>query len=376
MLADRSDGTVVGAGSVVVKAHPPGTDPDTLRVRLYTAAHPLLAQVLLPPLALPPPAPAGAGPGQDPESPPLLRRLSGGRLATGWPRGTALAPDDDPGAVPWAAAGRLLARLHTVPTGELTDRLPGPMPAMAGPERAAQALSRLRTALDQHPPNAVHAGAAEAVEGAWATLPAWCRGEAPQPARSGTLCHGDFHFGQLVRHPGLLGPWRLIDVDDLGVGEPAWDLARPAAWFAAGLLPPGVWEGFLHAYATAGGTAVPAPEQAPQPYGEPSPEPAPERANSPTPPPLWPAVLDAPARALTAQSAAVAVAKAHLGRRALSDAEWACVESCSRIADTAAASANAPAPPASAEDVRARPTPAPPPRSGCATAQLPAVEGP
>ena len=66
--------------------------------------------------------------------------------------------------------------------------------------------------------------------------------------RACRLCHGDLHLGQLVRHPAPHGPWRLIDVDDLGLGDPAWDLARPAAWYAAGLLPPGRLDRFLGAY--------------------------------------------------------------------------------------------------------------------------------
>jgi hypothetical protein len=38
-----------------------------------------------------------------------------------------------------------------------------------------------------------------------------------------------------------LGALVLIDVDDLGVGDPAADLARPAGFWAAGLLPDGDW---------------------------------------------------------------------------------------------------------------------------------------
>ena len=49
----------------------------------------------------------------------------------------------------------------------------------------------------------------------------------------------------------------LIDVDDLGIGDPAWDLARPAGFWAAGLIPDYDWRSFLDAYRTAGGPAVP-----------------------------------------------------------------------------------------------------------------------
>ncbi len=49
----------------------------------------------------------------------------------------------------------------------------------------------------------------------------------------------------------------LIDIDDLGVGDPAWDLARPAGFWAAGLIPDDDWATFLQSYRDAGGPAVP-----------------------------------------------------------------------------------------------------------------------
>ncbi|CAM5311705.1 Aminoglycoside phosphotransferase domain-containing protein OS=Streptomyces griseomycini OX=66895 GN=FHS37_004715 PE=4 SV=1 [Streptomyces griseomycini] len=167
---------------------------------------------------------------------------------------------------------------------------------LRGPAKAARAVTRLR-ALGSAP-------AAVPVLRAWAALPLWARAEAPMPDRT-TLCHGDLHLGELVGLPG--GSWRLIDVDDLGVGVPAWDLARPAAWYACGLLPGEEWGRFLDAYRAAGGPAVPGD-------GDP-----------------W-AVLDVPARALTVQTAARMIAKATADGRSPDEVEQSVIDACARVA--------------------------------------------
>ncbi|MEV6316893.1 aminoglycoside phosphotransferase family protein [Streptomyces sp. NPDC051776] len=332
VLADRPDGTVVRIGDIVSKAHAPGIDPTALTARLHVAAHPRLHGVLLPPL----PVSRDGG---------LLGRLHDGRAASLWPSGRPVAPDD-PAAAPWEEAAVLLARLHSTPLAELA--LPGSVPPMCGPAKAARAMARLRVA-------SVSPAARDAVEGAWHGLPPWARDEAPAGAAAaphagcvgnaridlaavdrdavdsgvdpaevavaahgaavdpaavdrGALCHGDWHLGQLVRHPDPDGPWLLIDVDDLGLGDPAWDLARPAAWFAAGLLAPDVWQRFLDAYRSAGGPAV-------RSEGDP-----------------WPQ-LDVPARALTVQTAALALVRAAAEGRVPDEDEMALVEACARIAD-------------------------------------------
>ncbi|WP_330236837.1 phosphotransferase family protein [Streptomyces sp. NBC_00566] len=275
-LADRPDATVVRHGATVAKAHAPDTDPYELTLRLAVAAR--IPGILLPPLD---PAPA---------------RLDD-RLVTHWPYG-APVDRDDPDAAPWEAVATLLARLHrTAP--------PAGLPPMRGPAKAAQAMSRLRRALRDHTSTA-----APPVLAAWAALPPWARAETPAPGTP-FLCHGDLHLGQLVRHPAPDGPWHLIDVDDLGLGDPAWDLARPAAWYACGLLPPDEWLRFLTAYQEADGPAVPAD-------GDP-----------------WPA-LDVPARALTAQSAALALTKALTAGRPLDEVEQALVDACARMTGTPA----------------------------------------
>lgn len=272
VLADRADGTVVRHGRLVLKSHAPGSDTEELRSRVGVAALPALAEVLLPPLPAPRPALAG-------------------RLVTGWPYGVPVDPEE-PAAAPWEDAGRLLALLHRTPP-------PPGLPAMRAPLKAALAVERMRRSAPEHPATAT-------VLSAWRTLPDPDRAHGGVPA---ALCHGDFHLGQLVRAPH----WRLIDVDDLGVGDPAWDLARPAAWFAAGLLPPEVWSRFLGAYEAAGGPATGSAAPG-SPAGDP-----------------W-ARLDVPARALTVQTAALALAKSTAEGRPLDEVEDVMIDTCARIA--------------------------------------------
>jgi aminoglycoside phosphotransferase (APT) family kinase protein len=241
VLAHRTDELVLRVGDVVVKAHAPGVRLAGLRRRLAIAER--LAGVMLTPSA-------GAE--------------FGGRTVTLWPAGTALREADLP-TVDWAAVGGLLAALHRTP-------VPADLPDCGAPARVARARDRLLAGP------AAAGRRAGAVLGALATVPQ------PDPDRPRTLVHGDFHLGQLVRHAGR---WCLIDVDDLGVGDPAWDLARPAAWFAAGVLTPVEWAAIVAGYRAGGGPAIPAD-------GDP-----------------WPA-LDPFARALTAQIAALSIVNGDL----------------------------------------------------------------
>ncbi|ROQ73665.1 phosphotransferase family enzyme [Streptomyces sp. CEV 2-1] len=317
VLADRADGTVVRSGPVVAKAHAPGTDTAALAVRLWLAARPGLADVLLAPLPVEPPtAPVKAATPFVPSSP-YLTELHG-RPVSLWPHGRPVDPGD-PDAAPWEEAAALLARLHStalpppappaaqppVPPAARSSATPAArplvLPVMRGPAKAALAVDRMCAARPGHPSVAP-------VLAAWRRLPAWARDETPAPAhRARFLCHGDLHLGQLVRHPAPDGRWLLIDVDDAGTGVATWDLARPAAWYAAGLLPPDVWFRFVDAYRAAGGPALSA-------EGDPWPE------------------LDVAARALTVQTAALALAKSAAEARDPDEVEQVMIAACARIA--------------------------------------------
>lgn len=288
VLSARRGVLMLRLGGLVLKAHAPRTDAAALAARLRIAADPGLGGVLLPPIPIP-----GATLG-------TAAVRAGGRLVSAWPACAPLRPDELD-AVPWGQAATLLARLHTAhadaPGGAAT-------PPAGSAHRVRRTMARLNEAAEAGLVPA-DPGTVEAVRRAYATLPDWLRGCGPAPGRGRpTLVHGDWHLGQLVR---FSGGWRLIDVDDLGVGDPAWDLARPAAWYAAGVLTPQVWHRFLGAYLDAGGPAVPADADP------------------------WPA-LDVPAKAMAVQTAAQSLVRAADEGIPVDEVARAFIDCCGRIA--------------------------------------------
>lgn len=329
LLAEREDGTVVRCGDVVAKAHAGDSDREGLAVRMRIAADQALAGVLLAPLHPEVGFLAGRpvslwpyGAPVDPERPGTP--LGGGGAAAGGPAPGARAPAARPGpadarpgqagpgpAPPGPGDGLGPGGRSGGPDGRSRGPCRGPsatgVAAVTAGAAGVRSTSGARSGPALVPGPAEGRPAGDLVRAAARTLPAWVRGEAPAP-RGGALCHGDLHLGQLVRGPGPDGGWRLIDVDDLGIGTPAWDLARPAAWYAAGLLDTSAWVTFLDSYRAAGGPAA----------GPPGSDPWPE--------------LDLVARALTVQTAALALAKSAENHRRLDDVERLMVESCARIA--------------------------------------------
>jgi hypothetical protein len=237
VLAFRTSELVVRAGDLVAKQHLSAVPRATL---LLAGS---LPEVFVPPLAT---------------------AVVGGHPVSLWPLGVPLREPDLDAPGPWAAAGALLARLHREP-------IPSGFGPCGAPARVERALGRLAAAPSSSGPRAkIICDALSTV-----SLPV---------GRPTTLVHGDVHLGQVVRFGD---GYRLIDVDDVGVGDPAWDLARMAAWYLAGVIPPKAWTVFLASYSAADGPAVPV-------------------AADP-----WP-VLDGFARILTVQTAALAVVNAEL----------------------------------------------------------------
>jgi aminoglycoside phosphotransferase (APT) family kinase protein len=266
VLALRGDVVVIRVGDVVLKAHEPDADLAVLAARMRLAADPRLRDLLLAPLS---------------DSPVLVA----GRVVTTWPLGRPV-PERDPETAPLEEAAELLAALHAFRPSDFGDVLP----PSGAPHRMARTVADLRSSG--------LGGDAETVLRAFDTLPPV---DAPTHL---TVCHGDWHLGQMVEASG----WRLIDVDDLGVGDPAWDLARPAALHAAGVLDAETWGRFLEGYLAAGGPAVSASDP-------------------------W-STLDVPARALVVQMAARALLAAQRDEIFLNDAQEELIETCARIVST------------------------------------------
>lgn len=205
-MQTRSGAEIVVDGNVVHKLHRTGTHPGYLAQRLRIAT---MSGALLSPLSVVPEA-------------------VGARWLTHWPRVETVVPE--PECAPWAEAGATLAALHN-------ETVPGGAPVHGWPHRLRRAVDNLRGR-----PGPVRDAATDLPDVVW---------RAGSPGRPLTLVHGDWHLGQLGRHDEST-PWQLIDVDDVGVGDPVWDLARPAGFWAAGLIPDDDWATFLGAYRAAG----------------------------------------------------------------------------------------------------------------------------
>lgn len=267
ILSRRSGRLVVRLGRWVVKVHALGMNPDDLRGRLGILEWPGMDGIFLRPCL------------QE------LIPLEDDRWAMLWPLARPVQAESE--ELPWKEAGQLLARLHRVPLPRKSDGMP-----------RTKAAFRFNSVLGKLAELSPHDERVGIVLAAARTL----GGEMPE--RNRTLVHGDWHLGQMVFDSG---DWRLIDPDDLGIGDPLWDLARPAAFFAAGLIQADQWLEFLNAYRLAAGPALPAGTD------------------------IW-TVLDRPARTSIVQCAAKALIRSSRGDKSLTESEEVLINVCKRIA--------------------------------------------
>jgi hypothetical protein len=221
---------------------------------------------------------------------------AGSVLASVWPKVLPLQASS-PDEVDWPEIGSVLARLHRWPLSTYLG------PSHGGPARlarAARALSQLAAAdvdratatVPSDPCGKRSAGeltarevstgqpsgqcncAATTVVNGQPRLPvpaddAWAHfslGDlarlagalhvelVAQPTARRHLVHGDWHLGQVAQTDD---GWRLLDVDDLGLGDPAWDFGRPAGAWAAGMLDEPSLTALLDGYRQAAGPALP-----------------------------------------------------------------------------------------------------------------------
>ena len=217
-------------GGAVLKLHHERTERTALTARVTAACESALTTAFVPPLT------SEVVPAPD------------GSLVTAWPEVPVLGVAD---TIPWPDVGALLARLHRLPA-------PATLPAHAPSDRLDRAVERARNLpADADRELLVRLGerllreVRKATDTKKRAQRHTTESTAPQ---LNSVVHGDFHLGQVGSWEG---DWRLLDLDDVGVGDPAWDLARPAGFWAVGLLGDREWTGFLDGYRSAGGPAVP-----------------------------------------------------------------------------------------------------------------------
>jgi len=270
LLSNRKTMLVLRLGNIVVKAHPPETDLTDLNARLAAIKHKTFQDLFLQPLQQ------------------SVVNISD-CFVTIWPAGSAPIADN-PESIDWESSAKLLGALHAVPfAGIFAEFL---FPKTRWLSRLFRTHSSL-LALKNRPEKRI-------VLTAFTTLPNIDSKVWSSPRRC--FIHGDWHPGQVV---SIQGSPRLIDIDDIGIGDPSWDLARPAAWRLSGLLSDAAWKAFLESYREASGSAI--EERDP-----------------------WKR-LELPARAAVIQAAETALIYAERDGRQLEDYELALIDTCSRI---------------------------------------------
>ncbi|MCX6116367.1 MAG: hypothetical protein NT027_02405, partial [Proteobacteria bacterium] len=167
-------------------------------------------------------------------------------VVTYWPNANTISPNELTNEI-WREIGALLAMLHSIPCSQSNSTSTCSVETLLS--EVNQKLELCFGKLTSESDNFLHL---VTVAEAWRCIifaDDFSQRIIDIVMGNKTWAHGDFHLGQIVRvcqddQESL----RLIDIDTLSPSAPELDLARPAALFAAGILPGDVWTSFLDSY--------------------------------------------------------------------------------------------------------------------------------
>jgi hypothetical protein len=221
-----------------------------------------------------------------------------------WPEAERISPDKLTDGL-WSEIGSLLAKLHSTPLMNSKLRFPAEVFPIF-----SEVNEKIADCFKQGTSGSKHRLHLETINHAWISILThknFHKEVKDIRLRSKVWSHGDFHLGQIVFiHDRGKNAARFIDCDTLCHSIPEWDLARPAALFAAGILPAHLWQSFIESYAE---------HKFKYKLNERK---------------LW-SKLDIPAKVMTVKLATNAVNRATLSGDNLEDSELQLIETCKAI---------------------------------------------
>ncbi len=221
-----------------------------------------------------------------------------------WPEAERISPDKLTNAF-WSEIGALLAKLHSTPIKNSNLRFPTELFS-----NFTQVNEKIANSFAYCSVNPKHKKHLKKINQAWISILThknFHKVVKDIRLRPKVWSHGDFHLGQIVfiKSHGTTTA-RFIDFDTFCCSIPEWDLARPAALFAAGILPAHLWNSFIVSYAG---------------------DKFNHKLNENK---LW-SKLDIPAKVMTVNLATIAVNRATLTDENLEDSELQLIETCKAI---------------------------------------------
>ena len=221
-----------------------------------------------------------------------------------WPEAERLSPNKLTKSI-WSEIGILLAKLHSTPLKKIELRFPSELFKIF-----SDINEKLQRCNKQCAAGSKHRTQLKIIYQAWISILThknFHKVVKDIRLRPKVWSHGDFHLGQIVFIKDQENSSaRFIDIDTICHSIPEWDLARPSALFAAGILPAPLWRSFIESYFELG---------------------LKQTLNEKI---LW-SNLDMPAKVMTIKLACLALNRATLADEQLEDTEMQLIETCKAI---------------------------------------------